>query len=144
MLGPRKCGKTTLFPSIASKENNFQKITFDYLQSRQLAIRDPAFFLEKSEPPLLLDEVQYVPNLFPELKRKIDELKRAIVFEGNNKIKPRVLFRLTGSNQILMDKNIKESLTGRASYFYLNTLSVHEIISALPEIKINDILFRGG
>jgi len=43
-----------------------------------------------------------------------------------------VLFRLTGSNQILMDKNIKESLAGRASYYHLNTL--------IPITELHDYL----
>jgi predicted AAA+ superfamily ATPase len=144
LLGPRQCGKSTLFAAVGTKENHFQEITFDDLQLRQLANRDPALFLQQFEPPLLLDEVQYVPNLFPELKRKIDELKRNALFKSKRNLEIKALFRLTGSNQILLDKNVKESLVGRASYYYLNTLSVHEILQALPQTKINSILFKGG
>lgn len=50
---------------------------------------------------------------------------------------------MTGSNQILMDKNIKESLAGRASYFDMNTLSVSEILSNSSK-NIQDILYMGG
>src|SRR5476651_2165332 len=114
LLGPRQCGKSTLFAAQAS-EQSFQEVTFDDLQLRQLANQDPALFLQQFEPPLLLDEVQYVPNLFPELKKIVDQLKRARTFETSAATKPTVLFRLTGSNQILMDKNIKESLAGRAA-----------------------------
>lgn len=143
LLGPRQCGKSTLFASLSSKKP-FQEITFDDLQLRELANRDPALFLQQFDPPLLLDEVQYTPNLFPELKRKIDALKRVAVFHPKHAPKPKVYFRLTGSNQILMDKNVKESLAGRASYYYLNTLTVHEILHALPKTKLNHILFKGG
>ena len=111
---------------------------------RQLANNDPALFLEQFEPPLLLDEVQYVPNLFSEIKQKVDIIKRNNVLKAKMKVKHETLFRLTGSNQILMDKTVKESLAGRATFYYLNTLSVHEILNAIPEIKIKDILFRGG
>src|SRR5579862_1776770 len=127
LLGPRQCGKSTLFASFMTKNQSdkgntrFKEITFDDLQMRQLANQDPALFLQQFEPPLLLDEVQYVPNLFPELKKKIDQIKRAGVFQAGSSKKPAVLFRLTGSNQILMDKNVKESLAGRASYYHLNT-----------------------
>lgn len=100
-------------------------------------------FLEQFPPPLLLDEVQYVPSLFPELKKRVDQLKKEILFAETSS-EGQVLFRLTGSNQILMDKNIKESLAGRASYFYLNTLSVSEILATMPQIRINEILFKGG
>ncbi len=153
LIGPRQCGKSTLFTALALKEKHFQEITFDDLQLRQLANRDPALFLQQFEPPLVLDEIQYVPNLFSEIKKRVDDLKKTALFQGwdssssdgdSSEPKPQVLFRLTGSNQLLMDRNIKESLAGRASFYYLNTLSVHEILTALPEIKINDILFKGG
>jgi hypothetical protein len=147
LLGPRQCGKSTLLASLSLLNNaadQYQEITFDDLQLRQLANRDPALFLQQFEPPLLLDEVQYVPNLFPELKKRIDQLKRTGVFQADSSDQSGPLFRLTGSNQILMDKNIKESLAGRASYFHLNTLSVHEIMQALPETSLKDILFKGG
>lgn len=62
LLGPRQCGKSTLF---AALDQPFPEITFDDLQMRQMANQDPALFLQQSIPPLLLDEVQYVPNLFP-------------------------------------------------------------------------------
>ncbi len=140
LLGPRQCGKSTLFASL----HRFKEITFDDLQMRQLANQDPALFLQQFEPPLLLDEIQYVPNLFPELKKKIDQIKRSAVFQQGEINQPTALFRLTGSNQILMDKNIKESLAGRASYYHLNTLTVHELVQALPETRIQDILFKGG
>jgi uncharacterized protein len=45
---------------------------------------------------------------------------------------------------MLMDNNVKESLAGRASYCHLNTLTVHEILKALPETSLKDILFKGG
>ncbi|OGT31310.1 MAG: hypothetical protein A3E87_10405 [Gammaproteobacteria bacterium RIFCSPHIGHO2_12_FULL_35_23] len=139
VIGPRQCGKSTLLNHVI--DTNFQEITFDDLQLRTLANREPSLFLEQFKPPLLLDEVQYVPALFSEIKKYVDQLKRQRL-QDNQLLS--VLFRMTGSNQLLMDKNIKESLAGRASYFYLNTLSVHEIVSAMPESKVVNILFKGG
>ncbi len=145
LLGPRQCGKSTLFAFMASSnEHQFHEITFDDLQMRQLANQDPGLFLQQFKPPLLLDEVQYVPNLFPELKRIIDTIKRKAVLQSSQAATLSVLYRLTGSNQILMDKTVKESLAGRASFFYLNTLSVHEILKSLPDTSIQTILFKGG
>jgi len=147
LLGPRQCGKSTLFAALFSLNNrkdHFKEITFDDLHMRQLANNDPALFLQQFEAPLLLDEVQYVPNLFPELKKRIDQIKRLRVFQPNIVTETAPLYRLTGSNHILMDKNIKESLAGRASYFHLNTFSVHEILRALPATSIQNILFKGG
>lgn len=146
LLGPRQCGKSTLLAYLYNETfeepPSFHEITFDDLQLRELANRDPALFLQQFEPPLLLNEVQYVPNLFPELKKRIDQIKRVALQKSNQK--PQVLYRLTGSNQILMDKNVKESLVGRAAYYHLNTLSTHEIIQALPNTPLKEILFKGG
>src|SRR3990167_2127490 len=139
LIGPRQCGKSTLLSHLG--ENAFTEITFDDLQMRNLANQDPALFFAQFKLPLLLDEVQYVPNLFPEIKQFVDQLKKARL-KNNNPLT--VMLRLTGSNQLLMDKHIKESLAGRASYFYLNTLSVHEIQSSHPKTNIADILFQGG
>lgn len=142
LLGPRQCGKSTLFAALYNQEVTYE-ITFDDLQLRQLANKDPALFLNQYSPPVILDEIQYVPALFPELKRIVDNVKREITFrDQENNIN--AYYYLTGSNQILMDKNIKESLVGRASYFYLNSLSVHEILTALPETSINELIFKGG
>ena len=139
VIGPRQCGKSTLLSHLANETYN--EITFDDLQMRNLANRDPHLFLEQFPPPSLLDEVQYVPNLFPEIKQYVDQLKKERLKKPQ---KLSVLFRMTGSNQITLDKNVKESLAGRASYFYLNTLTVHEIKAALPETPLTDILFKGG
>jgi predicted AAA+ superfamily ATPase len=92
-------------------------------------------------PPILLDEVQYAPAIFSQVKLHIDKLKKQRL---TTEEQLHTIYRMTGSNQILMDKNINESLAGRASYFYLNTLSVHEILQTLPETNITTILFNGG
>lgn len=139
VIGPRQTGKSTLLSHLSGPA--FREVTFDDLQLRTLANRDPALFLEQFKSPVLLDEVQYVPNLFPEIKRRVDSLKKQRL-EQDRPLS--VLFRMTGSNQLLMDKNIKESLAGRASYFFLNTLSVHEIRNVFPNAGLADVIFRGG
>jgi predicted AAA+ superfamily ATPase len=139
VTGPRQCGKSTLLSHVGDAV--FNEVSFDHLQFRALANRDPALFLEQFPPPILLDEVQYVPALFSEIKQHIDQLKKQRLKDG----KPlTTLYRMTGSNQLLMDKNVKESLAGRASYFYLNTLTVHEIQEALASTTLRSILFQGG
>ncbi|KGA93424.1 ATPase (AAA+ superfamily)-like [Leptospirillum ferriphilum] len=79
--------------------------------------------------------------MFPEIKRYVDEQKRQRLETGRP---VPVLFRMTGSNLLLMDKNVKESLAGRVSYFHLNTLTVHEIKKAFADTDLADILFQGG
>lgn len=144
--GPRQCGKSTLLGSLLdpAEGGKVREITFDDWQMREWANQDPGAFLDQFPPPLLLDEIQYVPRLFPELKKRVDDLKRRQLFASEKPVKRSPLFRLTGSNAILLDKAVKESLAGRASFYRLNTLSVHEIQAALPNMGIQDILFKGG
>ena len=141
LIGPRQCGKSSLLWYMGKDE--YSEVTFDDLQARTLANNDPAFFLSQQKLPLIIDEVQYAPNIFPEIKKIVDNVKKeTLTKKEKNNIK--VLFRLTGSNQVLMDKNVKESLVGRAGYYYLNTLSVSEIFNTFPDMEIQDILFKGG
>jgi len=133
--GPRQCGKTSL---ILHLDPTFKELSLDDPALRELAQNDPEIFLRQFDSQkLFIDEAQYAPALFPSLKRKADLYKR------DSKNNPQTILRLTGSNQILMDKNIKESLAGRASFFDMNTLSVSEILKA-KNSSIQDILFRGG
>ena len=133
--GPRQCGKTSLLMHL---DSTFKEISLDDFSLRSLAQNDPELFLNQfNTDKLFIDEAQYAPALFPALKRRADLFKR------NKKNKQQTIIRLTGSNQILMDKNIKESLAGRASFFDMNTLSVAEILSS-QKISIQDILYKGG
>lgn len=141
LIGPRQCGKSTLFSLLAA--GKMDEVTFDDFQMRKLAQNDPALFFSQFSPPLILDEVQYAPQLFPEIKKRIDILKKERLFSGNTET-IETQFYITGSNQILLDKEVKETLVGRASYYHLNTLTVHEILKALPKTSINEILFKGG
>lgn len=141
LIGPRQCGKSTLFAVLG--EGKYKEVTFDDFQLRNLAEKDPSLFLAQYPPPLIIDEIQYAPNVFPEIKRIIDNLKRERAL-NNQPDAIEVLFYLTGSNQILLDTQVKETLVGRASYYHLNTLSVHEIRNAFPHIPLTEVLFKGG
>jgi predicted AAA+ superfamily ATPase len=141
LIGPRQCGKSSLFSYLG--KGNFREVTFDDFQMRNLADRDPALFFAQYPPPLIIDEIQCAPNILPEIKRIIDQLKKERLFSSRpDEIE--LLFRLTASNQILLDKQIKETLVGRASYHHLNTLSIHEIQHAFPDIPLKDVIFKGG
>jgi hypothetical protein len=140
LIGPRQCGKSSLLWRMGN--DRYGEVTFDDFQARALAEKDPAFFLAQQKTPLIIDEVQYAPNIFPELKRIVDAVKRENIRKGKGK--SGVMFRLTGSNQVLMDRKVKETLVGRAGYYYLNTLTVSEILGAFPRVPVQEILFRGG
>jgi uncharacterized protein len=134
--GPRQCGKSSL---ILHLDPSFVELSLDDPSLRELAQQDPELFLRQhTGRKLFIDEAQYAPALFPSLKRRADLYKR----DPSNPVQ--TIVRLTGSNQILMDRNIKESLAGRASFFDLNTLSVTEIIAANPSLSMQDVLYRGG
>lgn len=94
---------------------------------RQRAQNDPALFLNSVELPCLVDEVQYAPNLFPEIKLRIDQLRRDQLRSDIGTRENQTLFYLTGSSKILLDRNVKESLVGRCHTFVLHGLSVREI-----------------
>jgi predicted AAA+ superfamily ATPase len=135
LRGPRQCGKTSL---ILNLDQSFHEVSLDDSSLRELAQNDPELFLKQFDgKKIFIDEAQYAPALFPALKRKADLYKR------DSKNPKKTIIRLTGSNQILMDKNIKESLAGRASYFDLNTLSVNEIIH-FQDQSIQSIIYKGG
>lgn len=133
--GPRQCGKSSL---ILHLDHEFEELSLDDPSLRELAQSDPELFLRQFDSKkLFIDEAQYAPALFPSLKRRADLYKR------DSRNKRQTILRLTGSNQILMDRNIKESLAGRASFFDMNTLSVSEILAS-KKISIQEIIYRGG
>jgi hypothetical protein len=80
-----------------------------------LAQTDPALFLQRFEPPVLIDEIQYAPQLLPLIKIAVDR--------GGRK---RPSFWLTGSQQFQLMKGISETLAGRVAILNLLGLSNRE------------------
>lgn len=72
LWGPRQVGKTTLLDQLNPKSSLF----LEDLGWRQAAENDPALVVSNLATPCLIDEAQYAPNLFPELKLRIDKLRR--------------------------------------------------------------------
>ena len=137
--GPRQMGKTTLLDRLPLKS----KLFLDDLAQRERAQKDPALTLDGLELPCLIDEAQYAPNLFQEIKLRIDAQRRQRLKNKGSEIRQTSYF-LTGSNRILLDKNVKESLAGRCHLFALHGLSVKEIVAQFPQIMLKTILIRGG
>jgi len=133
VTGARQCGKSSLLERLGS-DHTF--VSLDDLQNRQLAQSDPALFFQTHPGPLILDEVQHAPQLFSELKRLVDAQKAGKM--------PARSFWLSGSNLILLRKNVGESLAGRASPVRLHPLSVAEIGAALPDFPLIQALLWGG
>ena len=74
VTGPRQVGKTTLLSRLAEKERVI--VSLDNPTSRALAKRDPELFLQRYQPPILIDEIQYAPELFDYIKIHVDREKR--------------------------------------------------------------------
>ena len=73
VTGPRQVGKTTMLEHLAQKEGRGREtVTLDDLTVRELAKTDPKMFFQLHKPPLLIDEVQYAPELFPYIKMMVD------------------------------------------------------------------------
>ncbi len=116
VTGPRQVGKTTLLTKLANEEGRGRKIvSLDEPTIRAFAKKDPQLFLERYAPPVLIDEVQYVPELFDYIKVYVDREKKC----GD--------FWLTGSQTFHMMKHVTESLAGRAGIVKMLGLSNSEI-----------------
>ena len=120
--GARQVGKSTMLQMI--KKDNMNYVTLDDLDARNLALSDPKYFLEQYSYPLLIDEIQYAPNLLPYIKMIVDDEKFKAL-KNNAEVKS--LFWLTGSQQFKVMKDVSESLAGRVGVLNLYSLSNCEI-----------------
>ena len=113
LTGPRQVGKTTLLKSLASKDMNY--VTMDDLDARLLAQTDPVVFLKRFKPPMIIDEIQYAPQLFSQIKLSVDQSNT----NGQ--------FWLTGSQKFHLMHSVTESLAGRVAILELNGFSNAEV-----------------
>jgi predicted AAA+ superfamily ATPase len=130
LTGARQTGKTStflhLFPS-------YGFVSLDLPTEAEQAEKEPARFLQRHPPPVIIDEVQYAPGLFRHLKVAVDAHRSR---KGQ--------FLLTGSQKFTLIKNVSESLAGRADIVELETLSFAEIRAALPKTRLEYAILRGG
>ena len=109
ITGPRQIGKTTLLKQLAEPDRNY--ISLDDPLARQLAVHEPLLFLQRYTPPLIIDEIQYAPQLLPMIKLYVDQN------EENG------LFWLTGSQMFHLMRGVRESLAGRVGILPMQGLS---------------------
>ena len=124
LVGARQVGKTTLLRHLLP---NVAQVTFDPVIDINNARQDPELFLKNMNTPLLLDEIQYAPELLSVIKRWVDENKTP----GQ--------YWLTGSQNLSMLKNVAESLAGRAAVLSLYPMTLGELQNA-PSTWIVDFL----
>ncbi len=142
LQGSRQVGKSSLLEHHLASPKKIAQL--DDLSVRSRAQTDPALFFEQYPPPMIIDEFQYAPQLLPEIKSRIDEVRRLRRKAEPSAIGENVMFFLSGSNQIEIDKAIKESLAGRVSIFTLHGLSVGEILKHSPDVSLSQLMWRGG
>ena len=120
VTGARQVGKSTVLKKC---DENRGYVTLDDLDNRELAINDPKLFLQRYAPPIIIDEIQYAPNLLSYIKIAVDNSQE----KGD--------YWLTGSQQFSMMKNVSETLAGRIGILNLSGFSLRE----LDDNKIADV-----
>lgn len=121
LYGPRQVGKSTtldyVFPA------NFNRVTLDDTEDRELAEKNPKLFLEVNPWPIIIDEIQKVPALLDAIKIKIDE-QRKIWLKNNEERK--LMYVLTGSNRFELQQGISETLAGRCGIIEMSSFTLRE------------------
>ena len=114
VTGPRQVGKTTMLQKLMEGTDR-KYVSLDDLNERDLAKNDPELFLQLHKPPVLIDEVQYAPELFTYIKIYVDKNHNP----GD--------FWLTGSQVFKLMRGVQESLAGRVAVLSLTSFSQAEI-----------------
>lgn len=132
ITGPRQSGKTTLVKNLFTQHNY---VLLEYIDVREYAKADPRGFLKKycNEHGLIIDEVQYAPELLSYIQGIVDEENKP------------GYFIVTGSQDFAVNEAITQSLAGRVGILTLLPLSIHELTenSLLPS-TIEEVVFSGG
>ena len=130
LTGSRQVGKSTTLRKLSEPDR--KEVSLDDLEARRIAQTDPELFLSIYKPPLLIDEIQYAPQLFSRIKIEID-----------NEAAPGSYW-MTGSQPFRLMELAQESLAGRAAILHMTPLSQREIYGgdtlkpfalSLPELQ---------
>ncbi len=130
LTGVRQAGKSSLLKRLFPDADY---LTLDKVLFAQQAEQNPTQFLNRFEKQVIIDEIQYAPSLFRDLKIKVDE-------ERNLKGK----WILTGSQQFVLMQQVSESLAGRVRILNLGSLSATELNQAKLLSNKRDFLWKGG
>lgn len=128
IIGPRQSGKTTLAKACFP---NLEYYNLEDPSIRDFAINDPKGFLNQTSKPIIIDEIQRVPEILSYLQILVDE-------KGKNG-----QYVITGSNQLALRNQVSQSLAGRTSIFTLLPFSIHEL-KQVSEFSDEELIFNGG
>lgn len=128
ILGPRQSGKTTLAKQVFP---DYAYVNLEDRTARDIAIRDPKAFFELYKPPVIIDEVQRVPELLSTIQLLAD----ASTEKGR--------FILTGSHQPELHAGIAQTLAGRTGILKLLPLSIEELADAGISLSRDEYIFNG-
>ena len=113
LTGPRQVGKSTLLKKMAGSDRKI--VSLANITTRSFAKTEPELFLQRYSPPVMIDEVQYAPELFDHIKEHVDSHDTV----GG--------FWLTGSQTFHLMQNVTESLAGRVGVLRMLGLSNSEV-----------------
>lgn len=128
VTGPRQSGKTTV---IKDTFKTYEYINLENLAMQNLAKADPVAFLKSFGRKIIIDEAQYVPEIFSAVQVISDEDEQP----GN--------FVLSGSQNFLLSKNIGQSLAGRVAVIKLLPLSFNELKLYSKKFTYKEVMING-
>ncbi len=129
LTGPRQSGKTVLCRRVFK---NKPYISFEDLDNREFAEKDPRGLLGRYPEGAVLDEIQRCPAILSYLQGIVDERRKS------------GMYILTGSQNILLLKSVQQSLAGRIAILKLFPLAVKEIYSMREDFSLEKLIYRGG
>lgn len=133
VVGPRQVGKTSVIERTFA---SLDYVSLDVAANAEMAETRPEDFLRLHPPPLVLDEIQYAPAFFRQIKTYVDQNR-----SRNG------LFILSGSQNFMLMKNVADSLAGRAAVIPFSGLSGLEwqaAHSSANDTLWREFLWRGG
>lgn len=128
LLGPRQSGKTTLVKACFPDHGY---CNLEHPEKRRLAQSDPNSFLKSYPTPVILDEIQRVPELLSYIQVRVDEVG------GKGQ------YILTGSHQLSLHEAVSQSLAGRTGILTLWPLSLEELQAMGLSAERDDWIYRG-
>lgn len=118
IYGPRQVGKSTTVDFVFGEK--YRKVTLDDIEDRLLAESNPRLFLETYGWPLVIDEIQKVPQLLDEIKKNIDKQRLLWMKEDSPR---QLMYVLTGSNRFELQQGISDSLAGRCGIVEMSSFT---------------------